>query len=328
MLVSPMAHQPVEALGLTFPNRLGLAAGYDKNGLAWQALSCFGFGHLELGTSTPLPQDGNPKPRMFMLGSERAFINRLGCPGRGVEFLARRLVRGERGRCIVGVNIAKNNDTPLNEAEKDYVFMVRRLYPLADYLTINVSSPNSAEVRRLQGRRYLERLLQRLDIERCVQERKNGYRIPLLVKLSPDLSSSNLDHALEAIMTTGMDGVIASNTTTCHEGMREQRSIELGGLSGAPLRQQSTDMVRAIYHRTSGKIPIIGVGGIMSPDDAKEKIDAGATLVQLYTGLVYGGIPLIRNILKHLASQLPYTTANKTRSSVSNKLTDISHASG
>lgn len=298
------ARQPgpaVEAFGLTFRNPLGLAAGYDKDGLAWRGLACLGFGHLELGTVTLRPQAGNPKPRVFRLTSEQAVINHMGFPGRGAEFLARHL-RGSRPQGLVlGVNIGKNKDTPLEAAVDDYLRLLNIFAPLADYLAVNVSSPNTPGLRSLQRRRPLEELLTILTVERRELVEKLGRRIPLLVKLSPDLHWGELDDAIGVILAAGMDGVIATNTTTERTGIHSPLAAESGGLSGAPLRERSTQIVRWIATHTQGRLPIIASGGVMSTRDVIEKLEAGACLVQLYTGLIYGGPGLVKQILESLA---------------------------
>ncbi len=289
---------PVNLFGLTFINPVGLAAGYDKDGLAWRGLAALGFGHIEVGTVTPQPQAGNPKRRVFRIPEERAVINRMGFPGRGAEFVAKNVERltFKRSNVILGINIGKNKDTPNEEAARDYLYLLEKFSPLADYLTVNVSSPNTVGLRRLQARDHLEDLLRQLaDARRTAYNER-----PILVKLAPDLTDAELDDALDAIIRNGMDGVIATNTTTSREGVRSPMAAETGGLSGAPLAGRSTSIIRKIYQRTEGKPPIIGVGGIMTPDDAKAKFDAGATLVQVYTGLIYQGPGLVRAIIEHL----------------------------
>lgn len=291
--------RPVRAFGLSFSNPIGLAAGYDKDGLAWRGLACLGFGHIEVGTVTPLPQAGNPKPRLFRLPEHQALINRLGFPSRGADFVAERL-RGKRPEeLVLGVNLGVNKDTPMEEATGDYLELLQIFAPLVDYMVVNVSSPNTVGLRRLQARQSLEQLLRKLAEERRVQVAKLQRDVPLLVKLAPELDEKELDDALEVIIALGMDGVIATNTTVQREGVSGSRlANQTGGLSGAPLRRGSTQMVARIYHRTGGKLPIIGVGGVMSADDAREKLDAGASLVQLYTGLVYRGPGLVKEILE------------------------------
>ena len=294
--------KPVGAFGLSFTNPVGLAAGYDKDGLAWRGLACLGFGHIEVGTVTPRPQDGNPRPRLFRLPAEHGLINRLGFPGKGGDFVADQLGGRRPKELVLGVNLGKNKDTPLEAAARDYLELVQKFAPLADYLVINVSSPNTVGLRRLQARQALEELLGILAEERQAQVLKLGRHVPLLVKLAPDLSEGELDDALEAILATGIDGIIATNTTVEREGVSGSRlASEAGGLSGAPLRQRSTRMVSQIYQRTEGRLPIIGGGGVMNARDAKEKLEAGATLVQVYTGLVYGGPGLVKEILKGMS---------------------------
>lgn len=293
--------RPVQAFGLTFPNPVGLAAGYDKDGLGWRGLACLGFGHLELGTVTPLPQPGNPRPRVFRLTEDRALINRLGFPSRGADFLVQRLLRRRRGGVVVGVNIGKNRETPLEAATADYVALLERFATLADYLVVNVSSPNTVGLRRLQARDVLEGLLKALVAARRPYVEGRAGALPLLVKLAPDLSAAELDDALDAVLAAGLDGVVATNTTLARDGLRSPRAAETGGLSGAPLAARSTAVVRAIHDRTGGRLPVIGVGGVAGPDDVRAKLDAGATLVQVYTGLVYEGPGLVRRILRALA---------------------------
>jgi dihydroorotate dehydrogenase len=292
--------RPVRAFGLDFPNPVGLAAGYDKDGLAWRGLAGLGFGHIEIGTVTPRPQPGNPRPRIFRLPQEAALINRMGFPGRGAGFVAHRLKGGRPSELILGVNLGINKDTPLDESVQDYLALVGIFAPLADYLAVNVSSPNTVGLRRLQARQALDGLLFKLNQERKSQENHLQRKIPVLVKLSPDLSDIELDDALEVILEWGIDGVIATNTSINREGLISWNKDEAGGLSGHPLGEQSLQMIQKIYRRTTGKLPIIGVGGIMSAADAGERLDAGATLVQVYTGLIYEGPGLVRRILKGL----------------------------
>jgi dihydroorotate dehydrogenase len=288
--------KPVEAFGLHFANEVGLAAGYDKDGLGWRGLETLGFGHIEVGTVTLLPQKGNPRPRLFRLADEQGLINRMGFPGRGAEFLRRRLQKRKRSGLILGVNIGKNKDTPLERASQDYLELMRLFTPLADYLAVNVSSPNTVGLRRLQGRQELDSLLRDLYKESLSQDLNLGKHVPILVKLAPDLTSD----ALEVITSNGMDGVIATNTTVSREGLRTPLAQEAGGLSGKPLQAKSLEMVRAINRRTQGKLPVIGVGGIDSPDSARAMLEAGASLVQVYTGLIYQGPGLVRQIVKGL----------------------------
>jgi dihydroorotate dehydrogenase len=292
--------RPVQVFGLKFNNPVGLAAGYDKDGVGWRGLACLGFGHIEVGTVTLKPQPGNPKPRIFRLPADSAVINRMGFPGEGAKVVARHLARPRPQGLILGVNLGKNKDTPLDEAVKDYTALVKIFAPLADYLAINISSPNTVGLRRLQARDLLETLLGELQKERHLQEQKLGKKVPLLVKLAPDLSDEELDDALMAILGAGMDGVIATNTTVRRDSVQSSQAIETGGLSGVPLTIRSRTMVRKIIQRSENCIPVIGVGGIMIPDDARAMLDVGASLVQLYTGLIYAGPGLVRKIIKEI----------------------------
>jgi len=290
--------QIINAFGLRFTNRVGLAAGYDKDGLALKGLATLGFGHIEVGTVTPLSQNGNPKPRVFRIPEDHAIINRMGFPGKGADFVARQVskVRGQMPATIIGVNIGKNKETPNEEAAQDYLYLLEKFTPLADYLTVNVSSPNTAGLRRLQARESLESILTQLNDKRSTLPAS----LPILVKLAPDLSGDELDDALAAITNSGMDGVIATNTTIDRAGLRSTLKQESGGLSGAPLTARSRGVIQNIHAKTRGQLPIIGVGGIMNPDDAKMMLDAGASLIQLYTGMIYEGPSLVKNILEEL----------------------------
>ncbi len=288
--------KPVEVFGLRFKNPVGLAAGYDKDALALRGLAALGFGHLEVGTVTLRPQPGNPKPRLFRLVEDEAVINRMGFPGQGATKVAYRLSSAvPRPRsAVIGVNLGKNKDTPLEAAAEDYVALMRVFAPLADYLAINVSSPNTVGLRRLQGREMLKNLLRQISAERatCNVQR------PILVKLAPDLSDDELDDALEVIFDAGMDGVIATNTTLGRAGLRSRHREESGGLSGSPLRVRSEAALEKVVKRLEGRLPVVSVGGIMSPEDAKRRLEMGAALVQVYTGLVYAGPGLVKEIVR------------------------------
>ena len=292
--------KPVQVFGLTFSNPVGLAAGYDKDGTAWRGLACLGFGHIEVGTVTPRQQSGNQLPRLFRLPGDRALINRLGFPGRGAESVARQFQYERKKDLVLGVNLGMNKDTPLIDAVDDYLALLHIFAPLADYLVLNVSSPNTVGLRRLQAKDTLHQLLTAMDKERRRSLSPDGVPTPLLVKLAPDLTDSELDDALEVITDIGLDGVVATNTTISRDGLTGAHGDETGGLSGAPLRARSTEMIGRIYQQTGGKLPIIGVGGIMDADGAREKLDAGASLVQVYTGLVYRGPNLVREIVGEL----------------------------
>jgi dihydroorotate dehydrogenase len=289
--------KPVTAFGLAFKNPVGLAAGYDKDAQAINGLAALGFGHVEVGTVTLRPQAGNPLPRVFRLPEDCAVINRMGFPGKGADFVARQL-RNHRRQTLLGVNLGKNKDTPLEQAAEDYIALMRVFAPLADYLTINISSPNTVGLRRLQGRDMLESLLGELARERNQVTLGRGGRTPMLVKIAPDLSDDELQDAVGVILNTGMDGIIATNTTLQREGLQGTHQGETGGLSGRPLRALSDSVLEKVVALVNGKIPVIGVGGIITPDDAKKKIDLGATLVQVYTGLIYAGPGLVREIIR------------------------------
>jgi dihydroorotate dehydrogenase len=289
--------QRVQAFGLEFPNPIGLAAGYDKDGIAWKGLACLGFGHIEIGTVTPKPQIGNPKPRLFRLPGEKALINRLGFPGKGADFVLKQISAHRPKIPMLGVNIGKNKDTPLEEAVQDYVTLLRLFSSQADYLTVNVSSPNTIGLRQLQERQALEKLLKQMNEERKAICDDTGHRIPILVKLSPDLTDHQLIEALEPILANEMDGVIATNTTIARDGVGPAWMNEEGGLSGQPLFSRSVSMVEKIYKSTQGGITVIGAGGVHDADSARKMLDAGATLVQIYTSLVYEGPGVVNQIL-------------------------------
>jgi dihydroorotate dehydrogenase len=301
MFFAPARPGPqVKAFGLTFPNPVGLAAGYDKEGLAAKGLASLGFGHLELGTVTPRAQPGNPSPRVFRIPAEQAVINRMGFPNRGAGALAASLGKLKKRSYVLGVNLGKNKTTPLEDAAQDYQSLVQTFAPLADYLAVNVSSPNTPGLRQLQSRQALQSLLDGIASQRQQSVAALGHPLPILVKLAPDLSWAEIDDALDAIQSSGMDGVIATNTTVERTGLASPVGAEAGGLSGLPLRERSTQVVRYIYQHTGGKLPIIGVGGIMTPQDACEKLDAGAVLVQLYTGMIYAGPGMVKEVLNGL----------------------------
>jgi dihydroorotate dehydrogenase len=290
----------VEAFGLRFSNPVGLAAGYDKDGLAWRGLACLGFGHIEVGTVTWRPQPGNPRPRVFRLPADQALINRMGFPGQGADQVQKNLNKPRPAGLVLGVNIGKNKDTPLEEAGVEYRALLRQFAGLADYLVVNVSSPNTVGLRRMQERAILEELLEGLQAERLMEEARLGKRLPLLVKLAPDLSAAELEEALGVIQDKQMDGVIATNTTLSRDGLQSAAASESGGLSGAPLTRRSLEFVRRIRRMSGGKLPVIGVGGVMNGSDAQAMLEAGASLVQVYTGLVYQGPGLVKSILSSL----------------------------
>jgi len=321
--------KPVQSFGLTFPNPVGLAAGYDKDALAVRPLSTLGFGHIEIGTVTPLPQAGNPKPRIVRLPEDEALINSMGFPSRGatrgvktlkklgycnyphqksqrVINLRRFFPEGKAKRkdknFLLGVNIGKNKNTPNKEAVLDYLSLLELFAPCADYLTINISSPNTVGLRDLQGRDALEMLLTQLHKQRLMEEKKLRKKLPLLVKLSPDLSDEELDDALDVILATAMDGIIATNTTISRPvDLRSAQSRASGGLSGSPLKSTSEAALAKIVKRVDGAIPIVSSGGVMTPEDVQKRLELGATLVQVYTGLIYYGPALVKDAVNALA---------------------------
>ena len=294
LLASAPKPLPTKAFGLTFQNPVGLAAGLDKNGAHIDALMALGFGFIEIGTTTPRAQPGNPKPRMFRLPEQQAIINRLGFNNEGVDALVRNVGRARRNRALLGINIGKNKDTPNESAESDYLFCLERVYPLADYITVNISSPNTAGLRELQEEQALRRLVGSL---REAQEKlgaQHGKRVPMLVKIAPDLSDGDIEAAGRVRGALQVDGVIAGNTTISRDGVEGARfTAEVGGRSGAPLMGKSTAVLRMLRTRLPEAIPLVGVGGILHGADAATKQAAGATLMQVYTGLIYRGPALI-----------------------------------
>jgi len=313
--------RPVQAFGMTFKNPVGLAAGYDKDAVAIRGLAALGFGHLEVGTVTPRPQPGNPSPRVFRLPEDEAVINRMGFPSLGSEFIQKRLNPSlrdgfverlippwrknpqktiQRGDVILGINLGKNKDTPNEEAVLDYLELLQCFARHADYLAINISSPNTVGLRELQGGRALEALLTQIHAQRQLEEKALEKRLPLLVKLAPDLAEKELDEAVDVLLGTYMDGVIVTNTTLAREGLRSAHGSESGGLSGAPLRLRSEAVLSQVVKRVNGRIPIVSVGGIMNPEDAKRRLELGTALIQMYTGLIYAGPGLVKQILVKL----------------------------
>jgi len=292
--------KPVRVFGLTFKNPIGLAAGYDKDSIAINGLSALGFGHVEVGTVTPRPQPGNPKPRIFRLLEDDAVINRMGFPGKGADYASRQLSAIKQRSTIVGMNLGKNKDTPLEEAANDYIELMRRFMLPADYLAINISSPNTVGLRRLQGREMLEGLLGAIQKEREAISLGRGGNAPILVKIAPDLTNEELEDAIGVILDKGMDGVIATNTTLAREGLRSKHQGETGGLSGRPLAVKSEAVLLRVVKLVDGKIPVVSAGGIMNPEDAKKRLALGASLVQVYTGLIYRGPNLVKEIVQSL----------------------------
>ena len=297
----PPAPLPTRAFGLTFPNPVGLAAGLDKNGAHVDALLALGFGFVEVGTVTPRPQPGNPRPRLFRLPQAQALINRMGFNNDGVDALVRNVGRAQRRGGLLGINIGKNKDTPNDEAALDYLHCLRKVYPLADYVTVNISSPNTAGLRELQEEQALRRLVAILREEQERLAARHGRRVPVLVKIAPDLSDSDIDAAGRVLGDLQVDGVIATNTTTTRPGIGGLRHAgQAGGLSGAPLMGKSTAVLRMLRTRLPEQIPLVGVGGILHGADAATKQTAGAVLVQHYTGLVYRGPELVGECVEAL----------------------------
>lgn len=289
-----------EVFGLKFKNPVGLAAGFDKNGEFVEALSNLGFGFIEVGTVTPLPQPGNDKPRMFRLKEDEAIINRMGFNNKGVDVMAERLrlLKCKHPDIVVGGNIGKNKNTPNEEAVNDYIKCFDRLFDVVDYFVVNVSSPNTPGLRALQEKEPLMHILNTLQL----RNHKEGISRPILLKIAPDLTLEQLDDIVEIVKETKIAGVIATNTTIDRNGLYAANELkhETGGLSGKPLTKKSTEVIRYISAKSEGKFPIIGVGGIHTPKDAKDKFEAGASLVQLYTGFIYEGPGLIKRICKSL----------------------------
>jgi dihydroorotate dehydrogenase len=287
--LDPALHRPVEAFGLKFPNAVGLAAGFDKNGRAWPAAAALGFGHVEIGTVTFHAQPGNPRPRVFRYPAGQAVINRMGFNNDGAAALAAHLAKFSGPRSIpLGINLGKSKVTSLDQATADYLGSFRLLADHGDYIAVNVSSPNTPGLRELQDVSWLKPLLAALVEENKARVAAGKPRRPLLLKIAPDLSFPQIDAALQVIADLGLDGIIATNTTLARPGFFATVN-EAGGLSGAPVRRRATEIINYIARATNGRLPIIGVGGIMDEEAAGEKLDAGATLVQLYTGLIYRG---------------------------------------
>ncbi|WP_372753704.1 quinone-dependent dihydroorotate dehydrogenase [Labilibaculum sp.] len=288
-----------ELFGLKFPNPVGLAAGLDKDAEAFDFLGNMGFGFIEIGTLTPKAQPGNPKPRLFRFVNDKALLNRMGFNNHGVEDAVKRL-RKKKSNIIIGGNIGKNKNTPNEQATDDYIKCFDALYPYVDYFVVNVSSPNTPNLRELQGKKPLQKLLNEImDLNRSKEKTK-----PVLLKIAPDVNHSQLDDIIEIVQTTKIDGIVATNTTISRRGLSYPKSkveqVGDGGLSGQPLREKSTQVIRYIHEKSAGKIPIIGVGGILSKEDALEKLEAGASLIQIYTGFIYEGPALVKAINKEL----------------------------
>jgi dihydroorotate dehydrogenase len=292
----------LERWGVRFPNPLGVAAGLDKHAVAVPGFLALGFGHVEVGTVTPRPQPGNPRPRLFRLPEDRALINRLGFPSEGMEAVAARLAGQRVGHGVVGINLGKNRDTPLDAAAEDYLQGLARLGPLADYAVVNVSSPNTPGLRSLQGRSHVDALCAALLAAR--PRGRHGRPLPLLLKIAPDLDAEGLDDLLDVALARGLDGLVVSNTTVTRDGLRSPVAEEVGGLSGAPLLGRADALLAACRARVGDRLVLVGVGGIFDAEDAWRKLLLGASLVQVYTGFVYRGPALPAAILDGLRRRL------------------------
>lgn len=303
LTAGPLVEDPVEVMGLRLRNRVGLAAGLDKNGAHVDAFHAMGFGFIEVGTVTPRPQPGNPRPRMFRLPKRHALINRMGFNNDGVEaFVAN--VRRSRSGCVLGLNIGKNAVTPIERATDDYLLCLERVYPLAGYVTVNISSPNTTNLRQLQGGDALDEMLAALRERQLRLADEHQRYVPLALKIAPDLDDAQIEEIATRLVRHRIDAVIATNTTVSREAVAGlPHADEAGGLSGAPVFEASNRVIRALRALLPQGFPIIGVGGVLSGDDAAAKIEAGATLVQLYTGLIYRGPALVRECALALRRQ-------------------------
>lgn len=290
--------RPVEVMGITFDNPVGLSAGLDKNGAAIDAFDGMGFGFVEIGTITPLGQPGNPKPRMFRIPEKQAIINRLGFNNLGVDHLIQN-VQASSYQGVLGINIGKNKDTPVENAVDDYLICMDKVYDYADYITVNISSPNTPGLRGLQEGEALEELLGGVKQAQAQKTKETGRYVPVAVKVAPDLDDEQIAEIARVVLDVKMDALIATNTTIARDAVKGlQYADEMGGLSGAPVAQRSTEVIAAFHKRLKNDVPIIGVGGICSAEDALAKRDAGAKLVQIYSGFIYRGPSLIKEIAK------------------------------
>ncbi len=300
-LPRPLPGKQLTVMGLDFPNPVGLAAGLDKNGEYIDALATVGFGFIEIGTVTPRPQSGNPTPRLFRLRAAKAIINRMGFNNHGVEYLLGQVVKA-RYKGILGINIGKNFDTPVERALDDYRLALRKVYPHADYITVNISSPNTPGLRNLQYGDELRKLLLPLKEEQALLASEHGKYVPLAVKVAPDLTDEEIANMAAVILDVKMDGLVATNTTLDKTAVAAmEQGAEQGGLSGQPLTQRSTEVIRRFHQHLGEAVPIIGVGGIMSAADAKDKLAAGAKLIQIYSGFIYEGPDLIKDCIRQTA---------------------------
>jgi len=297
LLYPAIADKPVTVMGLSFKNPVGLAAGLDKNGDYIDALAAIGFGFIEIGTVTPRPQPGNPKPRLFRLPEYNAIINRMGFNNLGIDHLLEQ-VKNSPYQGILGINIGKNFDTPIANAADDYLIGLRKAYPLASYITINISSPNTQNLRQLQQGDEIKNLIAQLKEEQLKLQQEHSRYVPLVLKIAPDLTDEEIRHIGRLLLEYAIDGVIATNTTIARDAIANHPlAKETGGLSGAPVKEKSTYVVRGLASELGGKIPIIAAGGILNAEDAQEKIAAGASLVQVYSGLIYRGPELVADIV-------------------------------
>jgi len=300
-LPKPVQCQPKQVMGLSFPNPVGLAAGLDKNGAVIDGMAALGFGFIEVGTITPRAQPGNPKPRLFRVKEAEGIINRFGFNNLGVDQLIKN-VQGVKYQGILGINIGKNFDTPNERAVDDYLVCMRKVYAYASYITVNISSPNTKNLRQLQEKDALDALLATLKAEQKILAELHGVYVPISLKIAPDLDETQIIEIADLLKAHQFDGVIATNTTLARDAVEGlPNANETGGLSGAPVREKSTLVISQLSKQLAGELPIIGVGGILSGADAAEKIDAGASLVQVYSGLIYRGPSLVRDICKALA---------------------------
>ncbi|MGB4498135.1 MAG: quinone-dependent dihydroorotate dehydrogenase [Methylococcaceae bacterium] len=292
--------KPVTVMGLTFKNPVGLAAGADKNADCLDGMAALSFGFLEVGTVTPRPQAGNPKPRLFRLPEHEAIINRMGFNNKGIDYLLEQVKRSSYAG-ILGINIGKNADTPIENALDDYLIGLRKAYSVASYVTMNISSPNTKNLRQLQQGDELKKLISSMKEEQLKLQLEHGRYVPLVLKIAPDLTPDEVRNIADLLMAFSIDGVIATNTTISRDKISgHPLANETGGLSGAPVKEMATEVVRLLAAELNGKLPIIATGGIMSAVDAQEKLDAGASLVQVYTGLIYRGATLVSEIVNSI----------------------------
>ena len=292
--------QPRQVMGITFPNAVGLAAGLDKNGAVIDGMAALGFGFIEVGTVTPRPQPGNPKPRLFRVIEAQGIVNRFGFNNLGVDNLVEN-VKTAKYKGVLGINIGKNFDTPIENAVDDYLICMQKVYAHASYITVNISSPNTKNLRALQEKEALSHLLATLKLEQTKLANQHGRYVPIALKIAPDLEHEQINEIADLLVEHRIDGVIATNTTLSREMVQGlENADETGGLSGAPVCQKSTLVIQQLSQRLQGAVPIIGVGGILSGADAVEKIAAGASLVQVYSGLIYKGPKLVHDICRTL----------------------------